>query len=54
MLINNIPFTVIGVAPSEFFGVDPAAVPQVYLPLRLGPLLQERSLAIVDFVSQWN
>ena len=27
MLINNVPFTVIGVAPPEFFGVDPAAAP---------------------------
>ena len=33
ILINNLPFTVIGVAPSEFFGVDPAVVPDVYLPL---------------------
>ena len=27
ILINNVPFTVVGVAPSEFFGVDPAAAP---------------------------
>ena len=27
------PFTVIGVAPAEFFGVDPAAAPKVYLPM---------------------
>ena len=27
------PFTVIGVTPSGFFGVDPAAAPQVYLPM---------------------
>jgi macrolide transport system ATP-binding/permease protein len=33
ILINNVPFTVIGVTPSEFFGVDPAAAPQVYLPM---------------------
>ena len=31
ILINNVPFTVVGVTPSEFFGVDPAAAPQVYL-----------------------
>jgi predicted permease len=31
--INNLPFTVIGVTPAKFIGVDPAAVPQVYLPL---------------------
>jgi macrolide transport system ATP-binding/permease protein len=33
ILINNIPFTVVGVAPSEFFGVDPAETPHVYLPM---------------------
>src|SRR5690348_11714182 len=31
--VDNIPFTVIGVAPPEFFGVDPAAAPELYLPL---------------------
>ncbi len=34
ILINNVPFTVVGVTPPEFFGVDPAASPGVYLPLR--------------------
>jgi macrolide transport system ATP-binding/permease protein len=33
ILINNLAFTVVGVTPSEFFGVDPAVVPDVYLPL---------------------
>jgi len=34
VLINSVPFTVIGVAPPEFSGVDPAAAPQVYFPIR--------------------
>ena len=34
ILINNKPFTVVGVTPPEFFGVDPAGAPGVYLPLR--------------------
>ena len=34
VLINNLPFTVIGVAPPEFFGVDPAAAPDAYVPMR--------------------
>jgi predicted permease len=34
ILINNTPFTVVGVAPPEFFGVDPAAAPGVFLPLQ--------------------
>jgi predicted permease len=33
ILVDNVPFTVIGVAPPEFFGVDPAAAPDLYLPL---------------------
>ena len=38
-LIDNLPFTVVGVAPAEFFGVDPAAAPDVYLPMRTLELL---------------
>ncbi len=33
VLINNIPFTAIGVTPPGFFGVDPAAAPDFYLPM---------------------
>ena len=35
ILVNNVPFTVVGVAPSEFFGVDPAAAPDIYLPMHV-------------------
>jgi macrolide transport system ATP-binding/permease protein len=37
ILIDNIAFTIVGVVPQEFFGVDPAANPEVYLPLRVRP-----------------
>ncbi len=40
ILINSIPFTVVGVTPPGFFGVDPAAAPDVYLPMR-GNLLDD-------------
>jgi macrolide transport system ATP-binding/permease protein len=33
ILVDNVPFTVIGVAPPEFFGVDPAQAPDLYLPV---------------------
>ncbi|HSC44194.1 MAG TPA: ABC transporter permease, partial [Candidatus Acidoferrum sp.] len=33
IIVDNVPFTVIGVTPPEFFGVDPAAAPDLYLPL---------------------
>lgn len=42
ILINNIPFTVAGVAPPGFFGVDPAAAPDFFIPLRAGLLLRQR------------
>src|SRR5262249_49284932 len=50
ILLNNALFTVIGVAPSEFFGVDPAAAPQIYLPMRTTLLLQ--SVGPQAFVDQ--
>lgn len=40
ILINNVNFMVIGVAPPGFFGVDPASAPQVYLPMRSSLLFQ--------------
>jgi macrolide transport system ATP-binding/permease protein len=47
ILINNIPFTVAGVAPPGFFGVDPAAAPDFYIPMHanLLPETQERATA---------
>jgi macrolide transport system ATP-binding/permease protein len=39
ILVDNIPFTVTGVAPPEFFGVDPAAAPDLYLPLHTNLLV---------------
>src|SRR5579871_1736798 len=39
ILVDNVPFTVIGVAPPEFFGVDPAASPALYLPLHTNLLV---------------
>ncbi len=49
MVVNNVPFTVVGIAPQEFFGVDPATAPQVYLPMHIGPQVQARSVRTVDF-----
>src|SRR5437870_7274389 len=39
ILVDNIPFTVIGVTPPEFFGVDPAMAPDLYLPLHTNVLV---------------
>ena len=38
--INGVPVTIAGVAPSEFFGVDPAAAPDIYLPLQKAPMVE--------------
>ena len=34
IVINNVPFTIVGVTPPGFFGVDPGEVPDVYLPMQ--------------------
>jgi macrolide transport system ATP-binding/permease protein len=41
VLINNVPFEVVGVAPPEFFGVDPGTKPDFYLPMHAGLLLPD-------------
>ena len=55
ILIDSVPFTVIGVAPPEFFGVDPAAAPHVYLPMRATslPLQQLGEQAFLDQNYYW-
>jgi predicted permease len=55
VLINNVSFTVIGVAPPEFFGVDPAVAPHVYVPVRATSLIQERigEQALIDPNYYW-
>jgi macrolide transport system ATP-binding/permease protein len=39
ILIDNLPFTIVGVAPPEFFGIDADQVPDVYLPMHTNVLL---------------
>lgn len=41
--LNNVVFTVAGVAAPEFFGVDPAQSPDVYVPMHAGILLSRPS-----------
>jgi predicted permease len=51
--INNHPFTVIGVTPSEFFGVDPAEHPQVFTPFHAGQVLGEAQASYLDANYYW-
>jgi ABC-type antimicrobial peptide transport system permease subunit len=37
--IDDTPFTVIGVAPAAFFGAEPGAIPDIYVPLRTATVL---------------
>ena len=49
VMVNNTPFTVIGVTPPGFFGVDPSKAPDLYLPLHADLLLNpERGPGPVD------
>jgi len=40
VLLDNIPFTVVGVTPPGFFGADPNVLPAVYVPMHANLLLQ--------------
>ena len=55
ILVDNVAFTVIGVTPPEFFGVDPAVSPDLYLPLHANVLADgERAARIyVDGNFYW-
>ncbi len=48
--INNLPFTVIGVAPLEFFGADPASPPDVYVPMHANLLLDDRNYSAATYL----
>lgn len=58
MTINNIPFTITGVAAPEFFGVMPGAAPLVYIPMVTRPALNrnygdEHNTMFVDARNYW-
>ena len=40
ILLDHVPFTVVGVAPQEFFGADPDVAPAVFVPMHTNVLLQ--------------
>jgi predicted permease len=51
--INNLPFTVIGVTPPEFYGVDPAEHPEVYTPFHANLLLGDVRKSYLDANYYW-
>jgi predicted permease len=44
ILINNQPFTVIGVTPPEFFGLEPSESPEVFTPFHANLLLTPKTV----------
>ncbi|HKF58842.1 MAG TPA: ABC transporter permease, partial [Blastocatellia bacterium] len=41
VVVNNVPVTIVGVTPPQFFGVDPGASPDLYFPIHLNVALDE-------------
>ncbi len=42
ILVNGTAFTIAGVSPPDFFGVDPGSAPELMIPLHAGPLLSSK------------
>ena len=53
IVINNVSFTVVGVAPAGFYGVDPSTAPQVYIPMHASSLVQPDEQKFVDQNYYW-
>jgi predicted permease len=43
ILINDKPFSIVGVTPPAFFGAEPGSVPDLYVPLHTQPVLESSS-----------
>src|SRR5262249_28268651 len=52
--INNIAFTIVGVAPAEFFGADPGSRPDVYVPLHANVLLEPRNYSAATYLDPYE
>src|SRR5206468_4479443 len=51
--LNGVPFTIVGVTPPEFFGVDVGVAPDVTVPLVMLPRLQEANPALGSVRYYW-
>jgi predicted permease len=50
ILVNNLPFTVIGVAPPEFFGADPNRPPDIYVPMHANLIVEAREFSAESYL----
>ena len=53
ILLDNLSFTVVGVAPPEFFGVDPEAAPDIYVPMHANLLLEPRDYSAETYLDPY-
>jgi predicted permease len=51
--VNDVPVTIVGVAPPEFFGETSTSVPDFWLPLRMQPQVMQQSSFLDDPSSHW-
>jgi predicted permease len=53
VILNGVPFTVIGVTPPRFFGIDPGRAPEVYVPLAVTDRLAQSGPRLARPNSFW-
>ena len=51
--LNGVPFTIVGVTPREFHGLDPQATPEVFVPIRQHVLLTPGEPRLLEEYGQW-
>jgi predicted permease len=51
--LNGAAFTIVGVAPRGFFGLDPQAVPEVFVAMQLQPLLEPGDAKLLKEFGRW-
>jgi predicted permease len=51
--INDVPVTIVGVAPPEFFGENSTSIPDFWLPIHLQPQVMQRDSFLDDPSTHW-
>jgi predicted permease len=51
--VNDVPVTIVGVAPSEFFGESATSIPDFWLPISMQPRVMQRSSFLDDTSTHW-
>jgi predicted permease len=51
--INDLPLTIVGVAPPEFFGESFNSIPDFWLPISMQPQVMQRSSILYDSSAHW-